>query len=59
MAQAVDGIELNSETPAVVDFTLREVVQNLQDLRVGQGISDALWLEGLWERRMKRWKRNE
>ena len=32
-AQPVDGTKLNGEPPAVVLFTLRQVVENLQDLR--------------------------
>ena len=50
-AQAEDGTELNGEPPVVVLFTLRQVVEDLEDLRITEGVTDALWLQGLWERR--------
>ena len=53
-AQAEDGTELNGEPPAVVLFTLRQVVEDLEDLedlRITEGVTDALLLHCLWERR--------
>ena len=50
-AQAEDGTELNGEPPAVVLFTLRQVVEDLEDLRITEGVTEALLPHCLWERR--------
>ena len=49
--KAVDRTKLNGEPPAVVLFTLRQVVEDLEDLRITEGVTDALLLHCLWERR--------
>ena len=36
-----------------MNLTLGEVVQQLQDLCIAEGVSDALWLQGLWKRRRR------
>ena len=36
-SQAVVGTKLNGETPAVVLFTLRQVVEDLEDSRITKG----------------------
>ena len=34
-----------------MNFARRQVVEQLEDLRIAKGVSDSLWLQGLWERR--------
>ena len=50
-AQAEDGTELNGKAPAVMNFARRQVVEDLEDLRITEGVTDALLLHCLWERR--------
>ena len=42
-SQSVNGTKLNGKPPAVVLFTLRQVVENLEDLRITEGVANALW----------------
>ena len=34
-----------------MNFARRQVVEQLEDLRIAKWVSDSLWLQGLWERR--------
>ena len=50
-SQSVDGTELDGKPPTVMGLALGEVVQQLQDLRIAEGIANALGLEHFRKRR--------
>ena len=48
--QAVYAANLNGEPPAVMHFTFRQVVEQLEDLRIAEGVANALGFEHFRQR---------